>query len=131
LSSEKVDKVLEEIFSDSESSFFDSDDDSSGIDDLPVGEAIAVERTEDEDSDSESVVQSVSSTARFAWEDMNYVGQREQFIGNCGPQNDAKDVTEGADIFKLFFYSGSSGVYEIFCRKFCYNPTIFKKVIHI
>jgi hypothetical protein len=33
----------------------------------------------------------------------NYVGRREQFIGNCGPQNDAKDVTEGADIFKLFF----------------------------
>jgi hypothetical protein len=61
----------------------------------------------------------------------NYVGRREQFIGNCGPQNDAKDVTEGADIFKLFFYSGSGGVYEIFCRKFHYNPTIFKKVIHI
>jgi hypothetical protein len=53
LSSEKVDKVLDEILSDSESSFFDSDDDSSGIDDLPVGEAIAVERTEDEDTDSE------------------------------------------------------------------------------
>jgi hypothetical protein len=52
LSSEKVDKVLEEIPSDSESSFYDSDD-SSGIDDLPVGEAIAVERTEDEDTDSE------------------------------------------------------------------------------
>jgi hypothetical protein len=31
LSSKKVDKVLEEILSDSESSFFDSDDDSSGI----------------------------------------------------------------------------------------------------
>jgi hypothetical protein len=53
LSSEKVDKVLEEILSDSESSFFGSDDDSSGIDDLPVGEAIAIERTEDEDIDSE------------------------------------------------------------------------------
>jgi hypothetical protein len=75
----------------------------------------------------------VSSTVRFTWEDMtNYVVRREQFIGNCRPQNDAKYVTEGADIFKLFFfYSGSSGVYEIFCRKFHYNPTIFKKVIHI
>jgi hypothetical protein len=61
----------------------------------------------------------------------NYVGRREQFIGNRGPQNDAKDVTEGADIFKLFFYSGSGGDYEIFCRKFHCNPTIFKKVIHI
>jgi hypothetical protein len=47
LSSENVDKVLDEILSDSESSFFDSDDDSSGINDLPVGEAIAVERIED------------------------------------------------------------------------------------
>jgi hypothetical protein len=102
LSSEKVDKVLDEVLSDSESSFFDSDD-SSGIDDLPVGEAIAIERTEDEDSDNESAVQSVSSAARFTWEDMtNYVGRREQFIGNCGPQNDAKDVTEGADILKFF-----------------------------
>jgi hypothetical protein len=59
LSSEKVDKVLEEILSDSESSFFDSDDDSSGIDDLPVGAAIAVERKEDENSHIESAVQSV------------------------------------------------------------------------
>jgi hypothetical protein len=106
LSSEKVDKVLEEILSDSESSFFYSDDDSSGIDDLPVGEAIAIERTEDENSDSEIAVQSVSSSARFTWEDMtNYVGRREQFIGNCGPQNDAKDVTEGADKFKFFFFT--------------------------
>jgi hypothetical protein len=75
LCNEKGDKVLDEILSDSESSFFDSDDDSSGIYDLPVGEAIAVERIEDEDSDSESAVQSVSSAARFTWEDMtNYVG---------------------------------------------------------
>jgi hypothetical protein len=34
---------------------------------------------------------------------MNYVGRREQFIGNCGQQNDTKDVTEGADIFKFDF----------------------------
>jgi hypothetical protein len=59
LSSEKVDELLEEILSDSESSFFDSYDDSSEIDDLPVGEAIAVERKGDEDSDIESAVQSV------------------------------------------------------------------------
>jgi hypothetical protein len=113
LSSEKVDKVLDEILSDSESSFLDSD--SSGIDDLPVGEAIAVERTEDEDSDSESAVQSVSTADRFTWEDMpNYVGRREQFIRNCGPQNDAKDVTEGADIFKLFF---TQDLVEMIVRK--------------
>jgi hypothetical protein len=78
------------------------------------------------------VLFNLSSAASFTWEDMtNYIGRREQFIGNCGHQNDAKDVTEGANIFKLFFYSGSSGVYEIFCRKFHYNPKIFKKVILI
>jgi hypothetical protein len=59
LSSENFYKVLEEILNDSESSFFDSDDDSIGIDDLPGDEAIAVERKEDEDSDFESAVQSV------------------------------------------------------------------------
>jgi hypothetical protein len=52
LPSEKVGKVLEEVLSDPESSFFDSDSDSSGIANLPVGEATAMERTEDEDSDS-------------------------------------------------------------------------------
>jgi hypothetical protein len=41
---EKVDKVLDEILSDSESNFLDSVHYSSGIDDLPVGEAIAMER---------------------------------------------------------------------------------------
>jgi hypothetical protein len=89
LSGKEVDKVLDEILSDSESSFFDSDDDSSGIDDLPVGEAIAVEGTEDEESDSAqdaSAVQGARSAASFTWEDMsNYIGQREQFVGNCGP----------------------------------------------
>jgi hypothetical protein len=80
LSSEKVDKVLEEILSDSESSFFDSDDDSSGIDDLPVCEAIAVERTEDEDSDSESAVQSVSSAARFTWKDIDELCRAKRTI---------------------------------------------------
>jgi hypothetical protein len=49
LSSEKADKVLDEIFSDTGSSLFYSDD-SRGIDDLTVGEAIAVEKTEAEDS---------------------------------------------------------------------------------
>jgi hypothetical protein len=34
----------------------------------------------------------------------NYVGRREQFIGNSGPRNEeAKIVTEGVDAFKMFF----------------------------
>jgi hypothetical protein len=39
-----IDKVLDEVLSDSESNFLDSVHYSSGIDDLPVGEAIAMER---------------------------------------------------------------------------------------
>jgi hypothetical protein len=107
LSSEKLELVLDEILGDSESRFLDSDDDSNGINDLPVGEAIAVERMENEDSDSaqdESGVQGVPSADMFTWEDMkNYIGQREQFVGNCGPQNEAKNDTESADIFKMVF----------------------------
>jgi hypothetical protein len=38
------------------------------------------------------------------WEDMpNYVGTRERFIGNSGPQNEAKNVTESVDAFKMIF----------------------------
>jgi hypothetical protein len=38
------------------------------------------------------------------WEDMtNYIGWREWFIGNCGPQNEAKNASEHADIEKMFF----------------------------
>jgi hypothetical protein len=33
----------------------------------------------------------------------NYVGQKEQFVGNCGPQNEGKHVTEAVNVFKLFF----------------------------
>jgi hypothetical protein len=77
LSNEKLDKVLYEILSDFEGSFFDSDDDSSGTDDLPVGEAIAMERAEDEDSDSVQYasIQGVPTAATFTWEDMTtYTG---------------------------------------------------------
>jgi hypothetical protein len=55
-----------------------------------------MERTEDDDSDSaqdESIVQCVPSAAMFTLGDMtNYMGQREHFVGNCGPQNEAKIV---------------------------------------
>ena len=36
------------------------------------------------------------------WEDMNYVGQREQFVDNYGPQNEAQYETR-AKVFKMFF----------------------------
>ena len=43
-------------------------------------------------------------SATFMWEDMtNYVGQREQFVDNCGPQNEAQNETHCAKLFKMFF----------------------------
>jgi len=32
----------------------------------------------------------------------NYVGQREQFVGNYGPQNEAQNKTHCAKMFKMF-----------------------------
>jgi hypothetical protein len=33
----------------------------------------------------------------------NYVGRRERFIGNSGPQNEAKNIKDGVDAVKMFF----------------------------
>jgi len=45
-----------------------------------------------------------ASSATFTWEDMtNYVGQRESFFHNCGPQNEAQNETHCAKAFKMFF----------------------------
>jgi hypothetical protein len=33
----------------------------------------------------------------------NYVGQRENFCDNCGPQNEAQNETHCAKVFKMFF----------------------------
>jgi hypothetical protein len=49
-------------------------------------------------------LQGGASVTTFAWEDMaNCVGKREQFIGNSGAQNEAENVTEVVDVFKIFF----------------------------
>ena len=34
---------------------------------------------------------------------VNYVGQKEQFIDNYGPQNEAQNETDCAKVFKMFF----------------------------
>jgi uncharacterized Zn ribbon protein len=52
LLSEEIDNVLNEQFTDSDNSLFDSDDDCNIVNDLPVKEATALEKTENEDSDS-------------------------------------------------------------------------------
>jgi hypothetical protein len=33
----------------------------------------------------------------------NYVGQKEQFVDNCGPQNEAQSEIHSAKVFKMFF----------------------------
>jgi hypothetical protein len=63
------------------------DDDSSVIEGLPICGAIAIERSVNEDSDSvqdsTSALHGGASVMAFTWEDMtNYVGRREEFIGN-------------------------------------------------
>jgi hypothetical protein len=99
--------IVDEPLTDSETSVFDSDDESIVIDDLPVREFLTINEYENEDSDGAQRGSGLPSVARptdFAWEDMeNYVGQRKQFVGICGPQNDGKNVTEAVNVFKLFF----------------------------
>jgi hypothetical protein len=67
--------LLEELVSDQSS--FSDESDSSGTDDLTVGEVIGAECCDDE-SDVQFSAASSASSAIFTWEDMsNYVGQRE------------------------------------------------------
>ncbi|XP_021932761.1 piggyBac transposable element-derived protein 4-like [Zootermopsis nevadensis] len=107
LSPQDIARSVDEPLTDSESSVFDSDDESSVIDDLPVREFLTCDESENEYNDGEQSGSSLPSVARptaFTWENMdNYVGQREQFVGNCGPQNEVKSVTESVNVFKLFF----------------------------
>jgi hypothetical protein len=99
--------ILEETLSDTENSLFDSDDNSSVTEDFPIHEATVTEGSENEDSDSaqdsKSALHSGASVPAFISEDRaNYVRRREQLIGNSGPQNELKNVTEGVDVFKIF-----------------------------
>jgi prophage DNA circulation protein len=81
--------------------------DSCGIDDLTVGEVNFAECSENESDNVQFATGcSVRSDSKcvFAWEDMtNYVGQREQFVDNYGPQNEAQNETHCAKMFKMFF----------------------------
>ena len=70
---------------------------------MAVGEVIALECSDNED-DVQGAAESSAPSATFTWEDMtNYEGQREQFVGNCGPQNEAQNETHCAKVFKMFF----------------------------
>ena len=83
--------LLEELTASDQSNSID-DDDSSGTDDLTVGEVIGSEYSNDESDNMQCATASIVSTASsatFTLEDMtNYVGQKEHFYDNCGPQNE-------------------------------------------
>jgi hypothetical protein len=68
-----------------------------------VDEVIAVECSDEEDIMRGATVPSAPS-AMFIWKDKtNYAGQRDQFVGNCGPQNEARNETNCAKVFNMYF----------------------------
>jgi hypothetical protein len=74
-----IERILEETLSDSESSLFDPDNDSSAIEDLSTHKA----SDSDSAANSTSPLQGGANDTSFMWDDMsNYVGRRERFIGN-------------------------------------------------
>jgi len=97
---------LEELTASDQGSCSD-DDDSSGTDDLTVVEVIGSECSYDESEDVQCATAFSAPTAlsaTFTWEDMtSYVGQREQFVDNYGPQNEAQNETHCDKLFKMFF----------------------------
>jgi len=97
--------LLQELTASDWSSCSD-DDDSSGTDDLAVVEVIGSECSDNESDDVQCATASSAPTAlsaTFTWEDMmNYIGQREQFVDNYGPKNEAQNETH-AKMFKVFF----------------------------
>jgi hypothetical protein len=74
LSGDDIERILEETLSDSESSLFDSDDDSSAIEDLRTHKA------SDSVGKSTSPLQSRASDTSFMWEDMSKVKKSMSFI---------------------------------------------------
>ena len=99
-------RLLEELTASDQSSCSD-DDDSSGTDDLNVVEVIGSECSDNESDNAQCATASSAPTAlraTFTLEDMtNYVGQREQFVDNYGPQNEAQNETHCAKVFQMFF----------------------------
>ena len=95
--------LLEELTASDQSSCSD-DDDSSGTDDLTVVEVTGSECSESDDVQCATASSApTASSATFTWEDMtNYVGQREQFVDDYGPQNEAQNETHCAKVFKMF-----------------------------
>jgi len=90
---DEIEQSLPEELTTSDQSSCSDDDDSTGTDDLTVGEVSGSERSDNESDDVQFATASSAPnalSATFMWEDMtNYLGQRDQFVDNCGPQNEA------------------------------------------
>ena len=73
---------------------------------MTVVEVVGLDCSDIESDDAQCATASsapTASSATFTWEDMtNYVGQREQFIDNYGPQNEPQNETI-IQVFKMFF----------------------------
>jgi hypothetical protein len=103
---EEIEQNLLEEHTTSEESSSSDETDSCESDDLTVGDV----NFEECENESDNVQFGTECSARsdskgvFAWEDMmNYVGQKEQFVDNYGPQNEAQNETHCAKVFKMFF----------------------------
>jgi hypothetical protein len=100
-----LNKVCYSNLTASDQSSFSDESDSSGTNDLTIGEVIDAECSDNESDEvkfatASSTPGASSTTSIFACEDMtNYVGQRKQFVDNCGPQNEAQNETDCAKVF--------------------------------
>jgi hypothetical protein len=101
LLAEGIEQSFLEEFASDQSSFSDE----SETDDLTVGEIIGAECCDESDVHFSATCSALSASSDiFTWEDMtNYVGQREHFVDNYGPQNEAQNETHCAKVFKMFF----------------------------
>jgi len=102
---DEIEQSLLEKLTASDQSSCSDDDDSSGTDYLTVVEVTGSVCSDSESDDVQCATASsapIASSATFMWEDMmNYVGQREQFVDNYGPQNEAHNETHCAKVFKM------------------------------
>jgi hypothetical protein len=94
--------LLEELTASDQSSFSDESDES-GTDNLTVGDIIGAQCSDNESDDVRFATTYSAPSASsdiFTWEDMTkYVGQREQFVDNYGPQNEAQNVLKCSNLF--------------------------------
>jgi hypothetical protein len=99
---EEIEQALLEELTDSDPSNSSSDK-SSGTNNLAVGNVTVFEHSYNKDdivqgSTASSAPNDVNATLTCGYM-MNYGGQREQHVGNCGTQNEI----HCAEVFKMFF----------------------------